>query len=467
MQRSLRTLSAYRPRLVTPSLGPSFYDVVEPAKFPSHTLRWRNQRAADSLGLGHLDDAAWIDHFARFSPLPANLPAPLALRYHGHQFQQYNSRLGDGRGFLFAQLVDDRERVVDLSTKGSGQTPWSRAGDGRLTLKGGVREILAAEMLEALGVTTSRALSLVETGEKLVRGDEPSPTRSSVLVRVVWSSMRWGTFQRVAHEEDVDAMKRLVELGCRTYFPTIEPSPQRMLAEIVRRTALLVGQWLAAGFVHGVLNSDNLNLTGESFDYGPWRFLPRHDPSFVAAYFDQSGLYAYGRQPAAVRWNLERLVEALSIVESRKHLEHALIGFEPGVMASFTRMFLWRLGLAPTNPIDDALLAQQILCAMRGLDLDWDRFLFDWEGGEAAASHALQSPLRGSYATPRFESLRRAWSGRAPLRARRLPAPVSMHIDEVERVWGAIDERDDWAPLHAKLADVRALGAHLGPPPAL
>ena len=274
-----------------------------------------------------------------FRRCPGNLPAPLALRYHGHQFQQYNARLGDGRGFLYAQLVDDRERVVDLSTKGSGQTPWSRAGDGRLTLKGGVREILAAEMLEALGVVTSRALSLVETGEQLVRGDEPSPTRSAVLVRVVWSSMRWGTFQRVAHEGDEDGMKRLVELACRTYFPGIEPSPARMLAEIgTPHGRSLVGQWLAAGFVHGVLNSDNLNLTGESFDYGPWRFLPKHDPGFVAAYFDQTGLYAYGRQPAAVRWNLERLVEALSLVESRKVREPALLGFEPGVLASFTRM---------------------------------------------------------------------------------------------------------------------------------
>ena len=441
--------------------------MVSPAVFPSSTLRWRNQRAAESIGLGHLDEAAWIAHFARFEPLPANLPAPLALRYHGHQFQQYNAQLGDGRGFLYAQLVDDRERVVDLSTKGSGQTPWSRAGDGRLTLKGGVREILAAEMLEALGVTTSRALSLVETGEQLVRGDEPSPTRSSVLVRVVWSSMRWGTFQRVAHEGDENAMKRLVELGCRTYFPRIEPSPAGMLAETVRRTAALVGQWLAAGFVHGVLNSDNLNLTGESFDYGPWRFLPRYDPRFVAAYFDRSGLYAYGRQPAAVRWNLERLVEALSLVEIHKHLEHALVGFEPGVLASFTRMFLWRLGVAADNPVDDAILAQRVVCAMRELELDWDRFLFDWEGGEAGAARAQHSPLAATYATPRFLALRREWSGRAPLRTAAMAAPVSMHIDEVERVWSAIAERDDWAPLHDKVAQVRALGSHLGLPPGL
>jgi uncharacterized protein YdiU (UPF0061 family) len=129
-----------------------------------------------------LSDAEWEAHFARFEPLPDNMPEPLAMRYHGHQFRTYNPDIGDGRGFLFAQVRDDKSRLLDLATKGSGQTPYSRFGDGRLTLKGGVREVLAAEMLEALGVNTSKAFSLYETGEALTRGDEPSPTRSSVLV---------------------------------------------------------------------------------------------------------------------------------------------------------------------------------------------------------------------------------------------------------------------------------------------
>src|SRR5271170_7670008 len=138
----------------------------------------------------------------RFEPLPGNLEKPLALRYHGHQFDVYNPALGDGRGFLFAQLQDDAGRLLDLGTKGSGQTPWSRGGDGRLTLKGGVREVLATEMLEALGVYTSKSFSLFETGEKLTRGDEPSPTRSSVLVRLGHSHIRIGTFQRLAALKD-------------------------------------------------------------------------------------------------------------------------------------------------------------------------------------------------------------------------------------------------------------------------
>jgi uncharacterized protein YdiU (UPF0061 family) len=145
---------------------------------------------------------AWLEHFAAFKPLPGNLPQPLAMRYHGHQFGVYNPDLGDGRGFLFAQLRDPAGRLLDLGTKGSGQTPWSRNGDGRLTLKGGVREILAASYLEALGVNTSKAFSLVETGEALQRGDEPSPTRASVLVRLSHSHIRFGTFQRAAYLDD-------------------------------------------------------------------------------------------------------------------------------------------------------------------------------------------------------------------------------------------------------------------------
>ena len=168
-------------------LADRFADPVIPASFPRAILRYRGQRWADHVALGGLDEAEWIAHFARFEPLPDNLPQPLAMCYHGHQFGNYNPQLGDGRGFLFAQVRGDDGRLLDLGTKGSGQTPWSRQGDGRLTLKGGVREVLAANYLEALGVNTSKPFSLIETGEELHRGDEPSPARSSVFVRLACS----------------------------------------------------------------------------------------------------------------------------------------------------------------------------------------------------------------------------------------------------------------------------------------
>ena len=158
----------YRPDPLFAQLGPEFADPVTPARFPQHILRWRNQSLGRSRRPGELSAAEWEAHFARFEPLPDNMSAPLAMRYHGHQFRTYNPDIGDGRGFLFAQLRDGDGRLLDLATKGSGQTPYSRFGDGRLTLKGGVREVLAAEMLEALGVYTSKAFSLFETGEALV-----------------------------------------------------------------------------------------------------------------------------------------------------------------------------------------------------------------------------------------------------------------------------------------------------------
>src|SRR5690606_26384981 len=213
-------------------------------------------------------------------------------------------------------------------------TPYSRFADGRLTLKGGVREVLAAEMLETLGVNTSKAFSLYETGEALTRGDEPSPTRSSVLVRLSHSHVRFGSFQRLAYFERPDLVATLIEHCCAEYYPRCldlagEARAAAFFGEVVEASARLAASWMAAGFVHGVLNTDNLNVTGESFDYGPWRFLPTSDPSFTAAYFDETGLYAFGRQPEAVSWALAQLGGALTLVCPAAALEGELKRFGP------------------------------------------------------------------------------------------------------------------------------------------
>jgi len=261
-------MHAYKPSTAHAALGGDFYDLVAPAAFPALTLRYRNQRWAERVGLGGLIDGEWLAHFGRFAPLPGSFEAPLALRYHGHQFQVYNPDLGDGRGFLFAQLHDrDDGRLLDLSTKGSGTTPWSRGADGRLTLKGGVREVLATEMLEALGVYTSKSFSLIETGEELERHDEPSPTRGSVLVRLTHSPVRIGTFQRLAFLKDEANLARLVDYCVETYLPECRRPelPERAAAfmqRVAENVARLGASWVAAGFVHGVLNTDNVNITG-------------------------------------------------------------------------------------------------------------------------------------------------------------------------------------------------------------
>jgi serine/tyrosine/threonine adenylyltransferase len=382
-------------------------DPVRPAAFPKAILRHRHDRAAASVGLDHLNAQVWQAHFHRFEALPGNLPEPLALRYHGHQFGTYNPDLGDGRGFLFAQVRDASGRLLDLSTKGSGQTPWSRQGDGRLTLKGGVREIIAASYLDALGVNTSKAFSLFETGEALQRNDEPSPTRASVLVRLCHSQIRFGTFQRLAYLEEREAMAMLLDYCVAQFYPQADdPDTGRKAAQflegVTRATATMIGQWMAAGFVHGVMNTDNFNITGETFDFGPWRFLPRSDPNFVAAYFDQQGLYRFGRQPVQGGWALEQLASSLLLIADADTLAPALAPYGEAYRAAYIAHTHHLLGL---NPLGDIEADTAFLVALYGWMTEtgaaWPELFFDWFGGEASAARATESPQGALYRTPR------------------------------------------------------------------
>lgn len=452
--------ATFRPDPRFAALGPDYGDPVEAAGFSQTILRLRNDRAAATVGLAGLTDTEWIGHFGRFEPLPGQ-PGPIAMRYHGHQFRHYNPDLGDGRGFLAAQLRDDRGRLLDLGTKGSGTTPWSRGGDGRLTLKGGVREVLAAAMLEAQGVPTSRALSLIETGEALERGDEPSPTRSAVLVRLQHSHVRFGTFQRAAYHRRADRIETLTEHVRSLYHPTVTPGDAPgLLAAIVEASARLTARWIAAGFVHGVLNTDNLNVTGESFDYGPWRFLPHYEPGFTAAYFDSTGLYAFARQPEAVFWNLTQLAGTLKLVADATALTEALNGFGPAYIRELRSAFLDRLGVLSLGEAADQRLLDTTLALLRdgGDGLRWEPLFHDWFTGFASSARALSGPRAALYQSKIFADFRIALFEHEPHRPERLehaifarPEPEEMLIDEVELIWAAIDGRDDWGPLQAKL----------------
>ena len=456
---------AYRPDPRLPGLGPEFADPVAAADFPQTLLRFRNNRAAASVGLETLSDTEWVAHFGRFQPLPGNITTPLAQRYHGHQLRVYNPNLGDGRGFTFAQMREVRtNRLLDLGTKGSGVTPWSRRGDGRLTLKGGVREVLATAMLEALGVPTSKSFSLIETGENLTRGDEPSPTRSCVLVRLSHSHIRFGTFQRQAFLEQPQQIAQLVDYVIEGYYPELDGAPNRtaaLLNVIVERAGQLTASWMAAGFVHGVLNTDNMNITGESFDYGPYRFLPRSDPNFVAAYFDTQGLYSFERQPEAVFWNLQNLGGCLALVEEPPLLVDVLDGFADAYRAGLAVSILARLGLKSRGREMDASLVNAAFTAIAagGERLRWEPFFFDWFCGDLG--RAMASSRGDIYVGADFADFRRHVSETEPERPGRLldpyferAEPQELLIDEIEAIWADIADRDDWTAFNVKLTAI-------------
>ena len=457
-------------------LGEKMFSRVSPADFPKCVIRYQNSAWARRLGFEKWldDDAEWINRFGRFQAIEGSIEAPLALAYHGHQFGVYNPDIGDGRGFLYAQIEDPVDgRLLDFGTKGSGQTPYSRTADGRLTLKGAVREILATEMLDALGVNTSKTFSIIETGEALQRHDEPSPTRSAVMVRLNHGHIRIGSFQRLAYMQDVDMLEQLLRYAAKTYYPH-ELDARAPTAELAagfvtavgRKMADLTASWMAAGFVHGVLNTDNYNISGESFDYGPWRFLPELTPSFTAAYFDHQGRYAYGRQPEASFWALCRLADSLIDLSDLEAMQTAVTGFQHRMQDAMVTALCRRLGIDP-DWTDAPIMAEALFKAMRESACGFELVLFDWFGGEAA--HAQKGKRKALY-----ESL--TWQHASDLLASAPMAkgvdpnhayfqdddPQTMLIDEVEAIWAPIAERDDWSVLSAKINHIHRMASGYG-----
>lgn len=433
-------------------LGSDFYDEVIPAVFPQQKLRYQNT----ALPFDYPPE-----HLVTFEPLPENLKAPLALRYHGHQFQHYNPDLGDGRGFLFAQIKVNNQ-WYDLGTKGSGQTPYSRNGDGRLTLKGAVRESLATEMLESLGVKTSRTLCFYETGESLQRNDEPSPTRSAVLTRFSLGHIRIGTFQRLAYFKQTENIRKLVSYCMHFYYGDeiahMDATDENLLASrffqsVVSANAVLTAQVMMAGFVHGVLNTDNINISGELFDYGPYRFMPEYDPQFTAAYFDHQGLYCFGRQPVSFLWALAQLGEALKAAYPDLPADEILSGFSPQFNEAVQMQLLKRLNLSPQSEDLNAQLVAQLFTLLETHKLPFEQVFFDFHSKRNIQTYKHQAPEL-------METLHEFRIADEKIRDHlyfRNTAPVTLLIDEIESIWKPIAENDDWSLYENKLRDIRKM----------
>lgn len=451
---------AYEP--VMENLGDDYYDEVGASDFPSHQLRFRNNLVLPNLGLApdSIADTHFIDAFGKFQ----GVRPFLALRYHGYQFGAYNPFLGDGRGFLYGQIRGLDNKLYDLGTKGSGRTPYSRSADGRLTLKGGVREVLAAEALHRLGVNTSRCLSLIETGESLWRGDEPSPTRSSVMVRLSNSHIRFGTFERLEYLNRPDLIKKLLDSVINTYYADIanaEDKYEKFYAQLVIRVAHLAAQWMAAGFCHGVLNTDNMSITGESFDYGPYAFITNYDARFTAASFDYGGRYSYGNQPYICKFNLEMLQRPLAMVTDQSSLEAGIAQFDDCYQKHYHLLMLQKLGFSHDSASSTNRLVTSTIELLKSSDINYHNFFSELaqgfnQGWQKDSSLILENATFVSHISELWkhdyhECLNKIDESEITGMGDRLRShnPISFLARPViESVWKDISENDNWQPFN-------------------
>ena len=388
---------------------PGFYAAWQPATAPAPQLLYGNANLARQLGWAaeSLQGQAAADRWAG-NALPAGAE-PLAQAYAGHQFGHFSPQLGDGRALLLGEVLDPQGRRWDIAFKGSGRTPFSRGGDGKAAVGPMLREALISEAMHALGVPTTRALAVVATGERVMR-DRPLP--GAVLTRVAASHLRVGTFQFFAAQGQVDKLRLLADYAIARHDPALAGTPGRylaLLAAVAARQAQLVSQWMHLGFIHGVMNTDNMTLSGETIDYGPCAFLEAYQPAQVFSSIDQNGRYAYANQPQIARWNLARLAETLlPLIAGNPDDEAAMqdaVAAVMGVIDGFPALYgqafhqglLAKLGLSQAldNEADTALAADWLaLLAAQGADftLAWRR-LADAAEGDA-------NPLRALLADP-------------------------------------------------------------------
>jgi uncharacterized protein YdiU (UPF0061 family) len=326
---------------------------------------------------------------------------PVAQVYAGHQFGGFSPQLGDGRALLLGEVIDRAGQRRDIAFKGSGRTPFSRGGDGKAAVGPMLREALVSEAMHALGIPTTRALAVVATGQPVYR---ESVLPGAVLTRVAASHIRVGTFQYFAARGDTARVRRLAEYAIARHDPDLVDAPERfvgLLERVAERQARLIAQWMNVGFIHGVMNTDNMTISGETIDYGPCAFLETYDPAAVFSSIDQQGRYAYGNQPSIAQWNLIRLAEALLPVLDED--EEAAKSKAMRVLEAFPAMYLRallagqraKLGIALVAGADDAAdarLAEDWLAVLHagGVDftLAWRR-LADAAAGEEAPLRAL------------------------------------------------------------------------------
>ena len=417
------------------------------------------------LGIGDLDAQALAEIFS--GNLVPEGASSIAMAYAGHQFGYFVPQLGDGRALLLAEVVDCAGMRRDIQLKGSGRTPYSRGGDGRAALGPVLREYLVSEAMHALGIPTTRALAAVATGEPVFR-EEALP--GAVLTRVAASFVRVGTFQYFAARDDVEAVRRLADYVIDRHYPhaKAERSPYlALLRAAAGAQASLVARWMQVGFIHGVMNTDNMAVSGETIDYGPCAFVDAYDPAAVFSSIDRQGRYAYANQPHAALWNLARFAETLlPIIDADGDRAVALAG---EALAVFSTRFAdesqagmrRKLGLS-AHEDGDAALADDLLDAMHRNQAD---FTLTFRGLCAAAEgEAADAGVRSSFANPRdYDQWAARWRARLardPLDPRSRAAAMRQvnpavipRNHRIEQVIEAAVERQDFDPF-VRLSEV-------------
>ncbi|MGY3894037.1 protein adenylyltransferase SelO [Aeromonas enterica] len=341
---------------------------VAPQPLHEPSLLHLNHSLLNELGLGDVGATDWLACCGLGQPLPGM--QPVAQVYAGHQFGGYSPRLGDGRALLLGEQLAPDGQGWDLHLKGAGKTPFSRFGDGRAVLRSSIREYLASEALHALGIPTTRALVLVGSSEPVYR--EQVETGATVL-RTAPSHLRFGHIEYFAWSGQGEKIPALIDYLLRHHFPELSNGAE-LFAEVVRRTARLIAKWQAAGFCHGVMNTDNMSLLGLTLDYGPYGFIDAYVPDFVCNHSDPGGRYALDQQPAVGYWNLQKLAQALADHVDGEALAAALAQYEHQLMLHYSELMRAKLGLSVWEEEDPALFRElfRLLASQR---VDYHLFL--------------------------------------------------------------------------------------------
>ncbi|WP_115720691.1 protein adenylyltransferase SelO [Gallaecimonas mangrovi] len=375
---------------------PSLYSAQPVQGFQQPELLLVNRDLAQQFDLD-ATDAELADWFGGQGALPGG--APLAQKYAGHQFGVYNPFLGDGRGLLLGEIKDNQQQFWDLHLKGAGPTPYARQGDGRAVLRSSIREFLASEALYHLGVPTTRALCLV-AGELPVRREQVE--RGAMVTRAARSHIRFGHFEHCFHKGLQSELKALKDYVVERHWPDLADQPDKVFFErVVHKTAQMIAHWQAYGFAHGVMNTDNFSILGDTFDFGPYAFMDDYQPGLICNHSDDTGRYAFDAQPSIALWNLNCLAMALSPLIASDDLIAALKQFQPALAGHYLKLMGKRLGLAAASK-DDAPLINSFLELLAGEKQDYNlafRWLSDAEKG------ASKLACRDHYLDPsRFDS---------------------------------------------------------------